>query len=83
MYGGGRIDAPDFKKTFDEFVAPLQDQLAHGNETMQQISSYLDALKAFIHDQEGATFGLLTPTGALGTPLLQTVNVQQGDAARR
>jgi hypothetical protein len=81
MYGGGRIDSSDFKKAFDDFLAPLQDQLAHGNETMQQIASYLDAIKALMHDQQGVTFGMLTPSGALGSPLLQTINVQAGDAA--
>ena len=81
MSGGGRNDAEDLKKAFDEFLAPIQDSLSKGNETMQHISTYIDALKSSMHDQQAGSFGLITPTGALGTPLLQTIMEQKGDAA--
>jgi hypothetical protein len=82
FYGGGVVDDPQRNaKNLSDMVDPvLKELLAMGPE-MAPATEYMNALKTFVASGKSTSFGVLAPSGQIGTQsLIQFVQVQTGQA---
>jgi hypothetical protein len=68
-------------KLVSDAADPIMQKLLAIGPEMAPAKDYFDALKAYVAASRGQTFGVLAPSGQIGTvPLLQFVSIQDGNA---
>ncbi len=81
MFGGGVSGGDSGKKVMEDFLAPIEAELAKSGDEMKPIISFVDAMKKVVAAQKAQVFGVIQPSGALGaSALIQTVAITTGDA---
>ena len=83
LYGGMVID-PQGVKLFNDFIAPIEKELANLGDDGKALAKYVDAVKAWIASTRQQNFGVVAPpAAAIGQQgLLQVVTVMTGDTAK-
>jgi hypothetical protein len=81
FYGGGAGNGKAILKLFTDFTDPMLKEVVALGPDMKPIQDYIDALKTNLGSVTSQSFGMVAPTGAIGTdPLFQFIIVQGGDA---
>ena len=81
---GGFANSPDaVAKLIDDVGGPVLAALPKDDELSQKIPAYIADVKALLANVTEQSFGLITPTGAVGqTALIQPIGAIKGDAAK-
>lgn len=81
FFGGSVTSGDSLKQVITDFLKPIDAELAKTGDDLKPVVAMVNALKDAIAAQKGQVFGMVEPTGALGTSaLIQTVSVIHGDA---
>jgi hypothetical protein len=76
------VDAAVSTKIISDLLDPIYTELVNLGPDGKPFTDYLDNVKAAVAKTTGETYGLQTPTGALGQDsLLQIIDIKRGDAA--
>ena len=78
IYGAAAGDPQVTTKLVDDFMAPINKELAALGDEGKPLLSYIDALKQYTSSYNSMTFGMVAP--AAGEPLVQMVGINTGDS---
>lgn len=82
FYGGGTSDPAVSGKLLNDLIDPIVTELLAVGPEWMVAKDYVDALKQALNATKSQSFGMIAPTGAVGTEsLIQVVSVQSGDTA--
>ena len=80
FFGGAISDPRGSTKILSEILDPIMPELDKLGDDGKPIEDYIQAIKAAAAAQTAGTFGIIAPTGELGTaPLFQFVGTRTGD----
>jgi hypothetical protein len=83
VFAGSVTASNTTKALVDDFLKPIDAELAKAGDEMKPVIALVDAVRTVIENQKASVVGILEPSGALGaSALFQTISLSTGDAKK-
>jgi hypothetical protein len=80
LFGGGQLDPKVILDTLNDFLKPIEAELAKLGGDSKAITDYIAAAKQALAASQSSRFGMVAPAGQLGQEaIFQMINIATGD----